>query len=65
MLTITQRIEYAAAAIAEHYGETSDQVQARLLGNRVRPEIEQLGLLEQELRRLRPVRVGKVPVPTS
>ena len=58
MLTIQQRIAYAAAALAAHRGTTSDQVLDQVLGNQVRPEIEQLRLLEYELAQLRP------PVPT-
>lgn len=60
MLTLAQRIEYAAGAIAGYSGETSDQVVSRLLGNARRPEIEQLRLLEAELRRLRPAAVALV-----
>jgi len=63
MLSIAQRIDYAAAAIAAAQGGTSDQVLARILGPGTKPELEQLALLEGELRRLRPVvpqAVGKV-----
>lgn len=66
MLTLAQRIDYAAAAIASMTGETSDQAVTRLLGNARRPEGEQLRVLEAELRRLRPatvVAVGKVLEP--
>ena len=60
MLTISQRIEYAAEAVAGYTGETSDQVVSRILGNERRPEVEQLRLLEAELRRLRPAMVPSV-----
>jgi len=61
MLTIAQRITFAAEALASIQGRTSDQVVAQLLGNQVRSQIEQLGLLEQELHRVRQVRpIGKV-----
>jgi len=38
MLTLAQRIDYAAAAIASMTGATSDQVVDRLLGNARRPD---------------------------
>ncbi len=53
MLTIHQRIEYAAGALAAYRGSTSDQVMAELLGNRVRSQLERLAILEAELRRIR------------
>lgn len=66
MMTIQQRIDFASQAIAAHTGETSDQVQSRLLGNQARAPVNQAWTLERELRRLRqPVVETVVKVATA
>lgn len=54
MMTVQQHIEYMASAIGAYTHETSDQVEARLLGRGTMSEREAESLLLHALAEMRP-----------